>query len=256
MNKKIAVGIVNTFDKDIYLKCRQSIKDVDYIFDVHNSVAAGLPASSTYNRYISYGALNNILLRQIMQTNADYIFLTKSNIIINDSTIFQDYINTAKAFGTWFMSRGYKNDKHIPVEDDKKNITLCLFKNLSHSFIFMLRSHITHCGYFNEGYTNINAPDDVNCLEIYDFYNKLENKISYMPKGYFPDVDLSLTKITDITAASSRPALKENTTDNVTKAYGKFYFNNKFVPGKHKETTQEEALKILEKIQQIYSKND
>lgn len=254
MNKKIAVGIINTHDYTVYNKCRNSITSADYIYDIHNTLnTQNIPLIKNINRYISYGGLYNILLRQILQTDADYIFLIKSHLNINDNTIFKDYINTAKIFGTWFMSRGIKDDKFITIEDDNTNLNLCLFENLANDFIFMLKSHVLNCGFFNEGYTNINTTDTINCLEVYEYYKRVVDRIDYLPTGYFPDVDLSLVKINNILSEQNRPNLEDNTTNNITKIYGKFYFNNKFIPGKHKIASRDEAINKLEKIQKIYS---
>lgn len=254
MSKKIAIGIINLHDQDTFLQCKKSLPDVDYVFDVHNTTR---PINSShkniFNRYISYGGLSNILMRHYLESDADYLFTINTNITINDNTIFEDYINTAKIFGTWFMCAGSKTDKYISVEDDKTKVSINLFENLTHNLIFMLKSHIKYCGFFHEGYTNINAGEDVNCLEIYDYYNKIENKIQYLPKGYFPDTETSLIKINSTASPSSRPGLKLKTTNNITSVYGQFYYNNKFIPGKHKTLKQNDAILSLERIQKIYS---
>lgn len=254
MSKKIAIGIINTHDQETFTQCKNSLPDVDYVFDVHNTTKplSNILSKNIYNRYMSYGGLSNIILRECLAVDADYIFLIKSNIIVEDKTIFEDYINTAKIFGTWFMCGGSKSDKYLSIEDEITKKNLNLFENLTHNFIFMLKSHIKHCGFFNEGYTNIDASDNVNCLEIYDYYSKIENKIQYLPKGYFPDTETSLTKLTNTNKPSSRPGLKTNNTNNITSIYGQFYYNNKFIPGQHKTAKQEDTINILEKIQKIY----
>lgn len=252
MSKKIAIGIVNTYDSITYNKCISSLPKDCYTFSVHHTTDNII---NNNNRYMSNGSLYNILLRKFVETDATYFFLIKSNLIIEDTAIFQDYINTASVFGTWFMTRGHKSGKNIPIEDDRKKTTLKLYENLNQSLIFMLKSHITHCGWFDESYTNINASDDTNLLEIYDYYHRLENKIKYLPKGYFPDIDMSLAKAREIDALSKRPGLMPNTTDNTTKIYGKFYLKNKFIPGQHKIDTQQNAIISLERIQKIYGQN-
>jgi len=250
--KKIAIGIINTSDQDTFIKCKKSLPDVDFIYDVHHTTS-NIKSNDVYNRYIGYGGLRNIILRKALQDNADYIFLIKSTLNIVDHSIIQDYIQTAKTFGTWFMLRGSRHEKCTTIEDDSSNINLSLFKTLNQDLIFMLPSHIKNCGFFNEGYINIDGPDDTNCLEIYEYYSKIENKINYLPKGYYPDADFSLTKIVEVNNTLYRPGLKENTTDNITKVYGQFYHNNKFIPRQYTPSTKEVALSTLEKIQQIYS---
>lgn len=250
MSKKIAIGIVNTHDDGTYQKCLESLpKDIS-ITAVHNTVNSKLP--NNYNRYISYGGLYNIILRELFNTDATYYFLIKSNIIVDNISIFQDYINTAEVFGTWFMTRGSRLDKSSSIEDEDSKASVLLYENLSSSLIFMLKSHITNCGYFDEGYTNLTGEDSN--LELYDYYHKIENKIKYLPKGYFPDTELSLAKIRDIPAVQKRPSLKTYTTDSITYEFAKFYHINKFAPGQHKIASQEEALKSLEYIQNTYGK--
>lgn len=253
--KKIAIGILNTSDQDTFIKCKESLPSVDFVYDVHHTTSTikSTNTSNIFNRYISYGGLRNIILRKALQDKADYIFLIKSTLNIVDHSIIQDYIKTAKTFGTWFMIRGSRNEKSTTIEDDSTNINLSLFKNLNQDLIFMLPSHIKNCGFFNEGYINIDGPDNINCLETYEYYSKIENKINYLPKGYYPDADFSLTKIVESSEKLLRPNLKENTTDNITKIYGQFYHNNKFIPRQYTPTTKEIALNVLEKIQQIYS---
>lgn len=253
MSKKIAIGIVNTCDGDTYNKCLNSIPKEHYVFSVHNVRGSTLP--NNYNRYISYGGMYNILLREFLKTDATYYFILKSNLLIEDSSIFQDYINTASVFGTWFMSRGHREDKKFSIEDDAQGVTVSLFENLSQSLIFMLKSHVTHCGYFDEGYVNMSGDDKNNCLEVYDYYSKLEAKIKYLPKGYFPDAELSLAKISDMMSLQNRPGVKLPTTDNITQEFAKFYHNNKFAPGQHKTATRDQALKQLEYLQDTYGKN-
>ena len=168
----------------------KSLPSVDYTFNVHHtSRYINTLSENLYNRYISYGGLYNHILRKCLNTDADYIFLIKSNLYIEDASIFEDYISTAKIFGTWFMSGGSRGDKLLSIEDEHTKKSLNLFENLNHNFIFMLKSHIKNCGFFHEGYINIDSREDINCLEVYDFYSKVENKFAYLPKGYFPDVD-------------------------------------------------------------------
>lgn len=260
MNKKIAVGIVNCYDQDTFVACKEALPNVDLLLDVHHTTykIKDVPADRDIKRYISYGGLYNILLRYFYKNAADYIFLIKSNIIIKDHSIFNDYINTAKIFGTYFMSRGVLQEApYSPstIEDEFTKTNLCLYNNLGNDLIFMHKSHIKVCGYMYEGYTNISGPDDTNILEVYDYYNKIKNKLNYLPEGYFPDIDLSLIKsIKDRQASDiSRPNLISNTTNNVAAAYGKFHYTHNFIPGKHKKETRDSAFTILKTIQQIYS---
>lgn len=260
MNKKIAIGIVNCYDQETFLSCKESLPSVDMILDVHHTTYNIKDVSSDrdFKRYMSYGSLYNILLRYFYHNAADYIFLIKSNLIIKDHSIIQDYINTARAFGTYFMSRGLLQEgpyAHSTIEDELTKLNLCLYNNLGNDLIFMHRSHIKVCGYMYEGYSNISGSDDTNILELYDYYHRIKNKINYLPEGYFPDIDLSLIKSSKNKAASviSRPNLLLDTTNNKAAAYGKFYYTHNFIPGKHKKETKESAFSILEKIQQTYS---
>jgi hypothetical protein len=249
MNTKIAVGIINTHDGETFKKCTNNIPKDYYVTSVHNTT------NGTYNRYISYGGLLNIILRDFEKTDATYYFILKSNCIVQDSSIFQDYINTAAVFGTWFMLRGSRKDTSFLIEDDVKNININLYENINFSLIFMLKSHVKHCGYFDEGFTNLTGEDNNNCLELYDYYNKIEKKFNYLPKGYFPDAELSLAKITDNSAAHSRPNLKDYNNNNITHEFAKFYNKNKFAPGQHKTASRDSALTFLENIQKQYAKN-
>ena len=253
MSKKIAIGIVNTYDDITYNKCVESLPRDVSIASVHNTTVSRLP--NNHNRYISYGGVYNIILRELLHTDATYYFLIKSNIIIEDSSIFQDYITTAEVFGTWFMTRGNRGEKSSSIEDDISGVSVSLFENLSNGIIFMLKSHVKNCGYFDEGYTNLTGEDNNNSLELYDYYHKIENKLKYLPKGYFPDAELSLAKTRDLSVAQNRPNLKPYTTDGITYEFAKFYHNNNFAPGQHKTASREEALKSLEYIQKTYGKN-
>lgn len=259
MSKKIAIGIINCCDQDTFVACKESLPDVDIILDVHHTAhkLKDVSADRDFKRYVSYGGLYNVLLREFIKQEATYIFLIKSNFLIKDHTILQDYINTAKTFGTYFLSRGSSNDTSSIIEDEVSKLNLNLYNNLYNDFIFMHRSHINVCGYMNEGYTNIANDDFSNILEVYDFYHRIKNKINYLPEGYFPDTDLSLIKIRNNTAASQflRPNLIENTTNNKAAAYGKFFHFNKFIPGQHKKASRENALSILENIQKTYGTN-
>ena len=259
MSKKIAVGVINCHDQDTYIKCKESIPDVDVFLDVHHTthILKDVPADRDFKRYISYGGLYNVLLRHFYQSAADYIFILKSNMIITDHTIFQDYINTAKAFGTYFMSRGKSTSSYSTIEDEPTKLNLCLYPDLYNDFIFMVKGHIKSCGYMYEGYTNISNSDESNILEIYDYYHKIKNKINYLPEGFFPDTDYSLIKIRENIQAPSvtRPGLTLNTTNNKAAAYGKFFHMNQFIPGQHKKESKENAFAALENIQKIYGTN-
>jgi hypothetical protein len=243
MNKKIGIGIIDCFGEQIFNQCKAALPAVDEVYRYH------IPA-----QYMSYGSMYNYILRDFYSKKIDYIFLLKSNVMINDHSLISDYINTAKNFGTWFMTRGRKESSYSTIEDENTKLNLHLFKDLFGDLIFMVRGFIDNIGYFNEGYTNFSGNDDINCLEIYDYYKKIETKINYLPLGYFPDTEFSLTK--SIIVPSMRlfdSHLMKNTQDNLSKVFGKFYYNNKFAPGQHLTAKKEEAFSKLEKIQQTYS---
>lgn len=244
MSKKIGIGILDCFGEQAYEQCKKSLPDVDSIYRYH-------PPSG----YSSYGSMYNYILRDFYNKKIDYIFIVKSNIVFNDSSLIQDYINTAKNFGTWFMTRGRKESSYSTIEDENTKLNLHLFKEMFGDLIFMVRGFIDNIGYFNEGYTNFANKDDLNCLEIYDFYKKIETKINYLPLGYFPDTEWSLTKSTlqPVGERVMNSSLMNPTQDNLTKVFGKFYHFNKFAPGQHLTVNKEEAFNRLEKIQQIYS---
>ena len=243
MNKKIGIGIIDCFGEQIFNQCRSALPAVDEVYRYH------IPA-----QYMSYGSMYNYILRDFYNKKIDYIFLLKSNVIINDHSLINDYINTAKNFGTWFMTRGRKESSYSTIEDDNTKLNLHLFKDLFGDLIFMVRGFIDNIGYFNEGYTNLSGNDDVNCLEIYDYYKKIETKINYLPLGYFPDTEFSLTKSTIVPSLRLFDSyLMKNTQDNLSKVFGKFYYYNKFAPGQHLTAKKEEAFNSLEKLQQIYS---
>ena len=243
MNKKIGIGIIDCFGEQLFNQCKAALPKVDEIYRYHQ------PA-----KYISYGSMYNYILRDFYDKNIDYIFILKSNVILNDNTLISDYINTAKNFGTWFMSRGRKESPYSTIEDDKAKQNLHLFSDLFGDLIFMVRGFIDNIGYFNEGYTNLDSSDDINCLEMYEYYKKIESKINYLPLGFFPDTEWSLIKSTLYPANRLfNNFLMKNTQDNLTKIFGKFYHFNKFAPGQHKTLKKEEAFNRLEKIQQTYS---
>ena len=245
MNKKIGIGIIDCFGEQTFNECRAALPAVDEIFRYH------VPA-----QYVSYGSMYNYVLRDFYNKKIDYIFLIKSNVLLTDKTLINDYIQTAKNFGTWFMTRGRKESSYSTIEDDKTKQNLHLFKDLFGDLIFMVRGFIDQIGYFNEGYTNFDGNDDVNCLEIYDYYKRIETKINYAPLGFFPDTEWSLTKSTIPVIPKNRlfnNFLIKSTQDNLSKVFGKFYHYNKFAPGHHITAKKEDAFNILEKLQQIYS---
>lgn len=252
MNDKIAIGIINTYDNNTYQQCAGALAAFKNVYTVSHTSDKG---PNNFNTYMSNGALYNAALRKLLLTDAPYLFLIKSNVIVEDTSIFNDYIAAGAAFGTWFMSKGHSSDKRLPIECDKRKVTINLYENLNQEIIFLLKSHVKHCGFFNEGFTNINAEDNVNLLEIYDFYHRLQSKVNYLPMGYFPDIELSAAKSRTLNLKVTRPKLMPYSTDNITKIYGMFYAKNKFIPGKHKTDAAEVALTKLENIQKIYGTN-
>jgi hypothetical protein len=243
MSKKIGIGIIDCFGEDAYAKCKAALPAVDEVYRYH------IPAA-----YMSYGGMYNYILRDFYDKKVDYIFLIKSTVILNDSSLINDYINTAKNFGTWFMTRGRREAPFSTIEDDITKQNLHLFTNLYNDLIFMVKGFIDNIGYFNEGYTNFSGNDDINTLELYDYYKKIETKINYLPLGFFPDTEWSLTKSTIIHKHRLFDNhLMKNTQDNLSKVFGKFYYLNKFAPGQHITAKKEDAFSILEKIQLNYS---
>lgn len=250
MSEKIAIGVLNTHNLDINNKCIKSLPSVDYIFNIHNIAENNIPKN--YNRYISYGGLNNILIRDFLKTDAEYFFIIKSNIILVDNSIVYDFINTSKAFGIHLLTAGSRQDKFIEIEDDQTNKSVCLYENLNNNFIFLKRSLIKECGFFNEGFINVKKTAE-NVLEIYDYYYKVLNKFNYLPLGYFPDCNQTILKINIENINENRPNLKDFNNNILSKIHGKFYYYNKFIIGKHKTSTIEDAHTALELLQNKFS---
>jgi len=137
-------------------------KYVDSVMDISNGEKA------------TVGVAKNRLMRKMYEDGIDHIFLQEHDVKITDPSVFEAYIDTAKASGIWgtlcYAWHGNGNLDHLNRPRKKYELDLDngLGIDFTHNgvapFSYIHRNIVKACGYHDEEYKN--------CWEHLDYFQK------------------------------------------------------------------------------------
>jgi choline kinase len=243
---KTGIGLLDLYDDDSLNNVLDKIPENVYVCVVSNrktTIKNNKIQNHIFVDKVSIAHMRNLILHDFRINNLDYYFILHSDQIINDSSIFEKIHETAKTFGTWFLS-GYVDDKTLDVEDDNGFI-LKISKKLNTKFLYTFKGIIKNVGFFDEQF--INTHD----LDVYDYITRLKNKKLYTPNGFYPSISL---KMVENKKTMENSYIKDFPSEDLTVRYSYGYFmnKNKFIPN-HNEITESNEETVLQNINFLQS---
>jgi hypothetical protein len=251
MNKEIAIGILDLYEEDNLQECLNSIPEElkDSTFVVSNNKNK-IPEirSKKYTIGVQLATMRNWLISQMRMSGYKYYFLLHSNQVVKDPEMFEKTLKIADTFGTWVIM-GSSTD-NIPLEDDEKDSTLNLSKNLNTEFMFLFSGIVKTFGYFDERYFNGLY------LDVLDYILKVRGKKAYPPNNYHPTIPSNWLEsgIGNVNKMGFKDM--PDTSRDVQLSYAYFFNQHKYIPTQNDpvHVSQEELLKEMELIQTNYAK--
>jgi GT2 family glycosyltransferase len=267
MNK---LGIaVTTKDRPEYFKqCISQLPKVDYVCYVND----GTPYDDniyTQTRNDNYEVVQhehnlgiacakNSGLRKLIQNDCTFLFLIEDDVTVMDPDVFIKYIKAAEASGIWHMNFGFSNVYNFnddgtrairaTLDYDGGN-SLIFTPNLVAGFQFFHRSVIKNIGYMDERYSLLKNMEHVD-------HSYKAVKMGLLPAYFWwPDINNSWDYLTTIKDSHKHSQAKDNNfKENFRMACTLFEHKYGVSPLKVPDTSEEEVLKRLEKIQNNYAR--
>lgn len=255
MKTEIGIGILDIYSNELLTETISSIPEEykENIFIVSNKKHLK-ENQKNYTKQVSFATMRNYLISQMRIKGLKYYFLLTSNVKIKDKNIFENTINLAKTFGTWFITGAGSNN--VPLEDDSVNLTLNLSPQLNTNFLFLYSGIIKNFGYFDERFYNTDN------LDIIDYINKMREKDVYPPKHYNPTIDKNyleeyisnIEKINFKELPKSKEQYKPDDDKSLELSCAYFYHKYKYIPSQNDPNgvNQQILLEFMEKLQKTY----
>lgn len=264
MGHKIGVGVITCNREDFFKKCINSIPSVDTLVVIND----GLPypkeiypdsvkevIQHTTNK--SVGISKNQALRYLMQDNCDHLFLIEDDMIIKRADVFEKYIKTAAKSGIWHLNFGYhgpanKTPDGRPnprqVIDYGDGIEVAFNPNCVGSFSYYYKGIIKNIGYIDERL--------INCWDHVEHTMKIIKAGLHPPFWWFADVANSYDYIGELACSTQSTTITRTPEWMKNFQQGALLFQSKYgnIPTKVPDTSSQEVLQVLEKIQKNYSK--
>jgi GT2 family glycosyltransferase len=171
-DKKIGVGIVTCDRVNFFEKCLNSIPDyVDHIVVV-NDGKDDINIDNKKNikfikntKNVQVGECKNIAMRELLDSNCDYIFTLEDDIFIKEPDTFLKYINASNITGIEHFNFGFSQrenlDKNLKpvyrnVIEYTNDLKIVLTPNILGAFTFFTRKCLQTVGLhhhlFNKGH--------------------------------------------------------------------------------------------------------
>jgi len=247
MNLKEEIGIIilDAFSQQDLDNCFDSVPlDLRENIYIVSNTKNKLPGSGyAFSKEVSFAAMRNRGLSYWRNLNKKYYFLMKSNYAITKNNFFEDVLNTASTFGTWFMTGPGSNT--LKIDDEQKNLTLHLTPELNAGFVFLFSGLIKKYGYFDEQLYADNQ------LEVLDYIERMRRDGTYPPRHFNPCIPEGLF------FSGSEPTkipLLEPKSSEIT--FGYYQHLHQYIPGYNDPTgtSADQMFLAVENIQNNYAR--
>lgn len=160
--EKIGVGIVTYNSENYYKDLFNSIDQtkIDYLVTVNG----GEEYSKQYgNHWIQHNVnkypaiCRNDAVNTLLREDCDHIFIIEDDMIINDSNIFQKYVETSKVSGlkyfsfvstSWESGEPFNRTPRLTVQYSK-DISVSFYKNMCNEFTYHHKSCYDKVGFYD-----------------------------------------------------------------------------------------------------------
>jgi GT2 family glycosyltransferase len=166
---KIGLGIITCNREDFYEQCYNSIPldIVDKLITVNDGSPYKSPPKTGalihHEQNKGVGVSKNEAMQYLLDEGCEHIFLIEDDIIIKDSAVFKQYIDTAAASGIWHLMYGY----HGPANKDRsggvptprviidyKDYKVALNQHCVGAFCYYHKGILKHIGLMDETFVN------------------------------------------------------------------------------------------------------
>ena len=227
MNGKIGVGLVTYNRPEYYKKVLENIPKhlIDTLVivnDGENSYVNTEDADVVIlnKEQLGVGKSKNKILKYFIEnTECEHLFLMEDDVLINDSNVFNVYIETANLFGIYHLNyeKVAGNEKTLKYSYSlPSGHSIGMYHNPQGAFSYFHKNIIKKFGYFDENY--------INAFEHIDLEYRLCKEKITLPFWYFPDVLNSNKYLSTIEGSDENSTItnKEFYTQNVEKSANVF----------------------------------
>lgn len=264
MKNKIGIGLITYNSPE---RCQKSSYLIPSGIGDYVIVNDGTPyANNSYPTYaevithrtnLSVGCAKNTALRHLVKSGCEHIFLIEDDILVNDSTVFQKYIETANESGLYHLIFGYNGVVNVDLNghpapktiiEYKNAVQVALNRNCTRGFCYYHVGVIKNVGYMDEVFKNFWEQHDYSyrvvksgLLPAYGWWPDLVNSYNYL--GEIPPTECSSVSRT------SPDCMKDMQT-------GGEYFNHihGYYPTTVPNITLDDVTKQLKTIQKAYAR--
>jgi GT2 family glycosyltransferase len=276
MTEKIGVGVITCERPDYFNNLLESIDKkvagIDRIVVIDDGIKKTVHSHSKIDFVkhtdgrIGVGKGKNMAIRDLFDNDCDYIFIIEDDMLILDSTVFQQYIEASKVSNIQHFNYGpgspfnrkqtIKNfdlhNRHLLEEEtepdpriiiDYKNCKIALYKHVTGTCSFYTRKAIDAVGFIDENYKN--AWEHVDHT-----YNIIKANL-HPPFWWFADLANSHKLITPQKNAIGNSSTSKNTIEwmeNVRINAGKYKNKHGHYPAQTPDTDINTVTSILKKI--------
>lgn len=278
MNNKIGVGVITCNAEDRLQQSLPLIPNVDELVIVNdgttysNDVYLGHKVIQ-HPRNKGVGISKNDAMRHLIQSGCDHIFLIEDDVLVKRENVFEQYIKTAETTGIWHLNYGLqgpanrKQKTQGPMYIDKRQdldqnaepnprqiveydngINLALYPNSVGAFTYFLRGVIKYVGYHDEHFHN--------AWEHVEHTYRIIKAGLHPPFWWFADIENSDNYLGDIDGCIENSTISKTPEWHKNFREGMEWYKHKhgFFPQKTPDTNPSIVMKILESIENKYSK--
>lgn len=254
-NDKIGVGIV-TYNSENYYKDLFNSIDLTTI-DHLVTVNGGEEYSKKYGDHWIQHNVNkypatcrNEAITALLNEKCDHIFLIEDDMIIQDSNIFQKYIEASKVSGlkyfsyvstSWYTGTPQKRTPRLIVEYSK-TVSVSFYKNMCNEFTYHHKSCFDKVGFYDSQFRD---PFDIDMA-----YRESQQDYA-APFWWFADVTNSDNLICNNPIAVSRLQTSRpdgSREERIQKEWEKFIAKHGVMVNQIPDVTREQVIDKLKKI--------
>lgn len=265
---KLGIAVTTKDRPEYFEQCISSLPKVDHVCYVND----GTPYDDNiytrtrndayevvqHDRNLGIACAKNSALRNLIQNDCNFLFLIEDDVIVKDPDVFVRYIKTAEASGLWHMNFGFSNVYNFNQDGSRAiratleygdGLNVIFTPNIMAGFQFFHASVIKNIGYMDERYSLLKNMEHVD-------HSYKAVKMGLLPAYYWwPDIDKSWDYLTTIKDSHLKSQAKdENFKNNFALACSLFQHKYGVSPLEVPDTSEEEVLKRLEKIQNNYAR--
>lgn len=265
---KIGIGIVTCNRPSFFLKCFRSIPD-NYLLAIVNDGAdfedidklqKEKPFTYFHNsQNQGVGKSKNKLLRYLLGSNCNHIFIIEDDIIVKNPEVFKKYIELRNVTGIQHFNFGYhgpanrgnisKGQPSPRYVIDYGNVKLAINANSVGAFCYYTKEVLEKVGFIDEDYTN--------AFEHVDHDYRIFKAGYTTPYWNFADLANSYDYLDEIECSENSSSIRPRSDwmENIKNGAKLFTEKHGYSPAWQNavpDTSKEDVIKLLKKIKKKY----